>query len=57
MVGTPLTLSEIAREVGFETVHSFSRAFRAEEGLSPTQYRRCAPARTRVEGRSDPYAR
>jgi AraC-like DNA-binding protein len=57
MVGTALTLSEIAREVGFETVHSLSRAFRAVEGVSPTQYRRCAPARTRVEGRPDPYVR
>ncbi|GEM_PF-784080 len=56
MVGTALTLSEIATQVGFETVHSLSRAFRAEEGLSPTQYRRCAPVRTRVEGRSVPYA-
>ena len=57
MVGSSLTLSEIAIQVGFETVHSLSRAFRAEEGLSPTQYRRCAIIRTRVEGRSTPYAR
>jgi AraC-like DNA-binding protein len=57
MVGTALTLSEIAAQVGFETVHSLSRAFRAEEGLSPTQYRHCAAVRTRVEGRNAPYAR
>jgi AraC-like DNA-binding protein len=57
MVGTAQTLSEIAVQVGFETVHSLSRAFRAEEGLSPTEYRRCAPIHTRVEGRRTPYAR
>lgn len=57
MVGTALTVSEIAAQVGFATVHSFSRAFRAEEGLSPMDYRRCAPVRTRVEGRRTPYAR
>lgn len=57
MVGTSLSISEIAAKVGFETVHSLSRAFRAEEGLSPTEYRRCAPICTRVEGRKTPYVR
>lgn len=57
MVGTAATLSEIAAQVGFETVHSLSRAFRAEEGLSPSEYRRCAAIHTRVEGRGTPYAR
>jgi len=57
MVDTAATLSEIAVQVGFETVHSLSRAFRAEEGLSPSEYRRCAAVRTRVEGRHTPYAR
>lgn len=57
MVGTALTLSEIAGQVGFETVHSFSRAFRAEEGVPPTEYRQCTAVRTRVEGRNTPYAR
>jgi len=55
MVASSLTLSEIAGIVGFGTVHSLSRAFRAEEGLSPTEYRRCFPVRTRVEGRATPY--
>ena len=57
MVGTALTLSEIAEQVGFETVHSFSRAFREEEGVPPTEYRRCTSVHTRVEGRNTPYPR
>lgn len=36
---TSLNLSEIAREVGFETVHSFSRAFKELEGIPPSAYR------------------
>lgn len=55
MMGSPMTLSEIAIAVGFETVHSFSKAFRAEEGLSPSQYRRAGQAYTRVSGRDTPY--
>jgi len=51
MIGTPATVSEIAARTGFGSVHSLSRAFRAEEGLSPSQYRRCAPPRIQVEGR------
>jgi AraC-like DNA-binding protein len=58
MVGTGMTLSEIALKSGFATVHSFSRAFRAVEGLAPREYRRCAEeVRTRVEGRKTPYSR
>jgi len=40
MIGSPLNLSEIAARCGFANVHSFSRAFRAVEGLSPSEYRR-----------------
>lgn len=58
MVSTAMTLSEIAARVGFETIHSFSRAFRDVEGISPSEYRRCAQAvHTRVEGRKTPYSR
>ena len=57
MVSTGLTLSEIAQQVGFGTVHSLSRAFRSGEGVSPSEYRRCADIRTRVEGRRTPYVR
>ncbi len=58
MVGTAMTLSEIALKSGFATIHSFSRAFRATEGISPREYRRCAgEVRTRVEGRKTPYSR
>jgi AraC-like DNA-binding protein len=58
MVGTAMTLSEIAMKSGFATIHSFSRAFRSIEGLSPREYRKCAEeVRTRVEGRKTPYSR
>ncbi len=58
MVGASLNLSQIAYRSGFATVHSFSRAFRELEGLSPSQYRRCGPSvGTRVEGRHTPYTR
>ncbi len=40
MIGSPLNFSEIAGRCGFANVHSFSRAFRAVEGISPSQYRR-----------------
>jgi AraC-like DNA-binding protein len=55
MVSTAMTLTEIADRLGFETVHSLSRAFRDEVGLSPSEFRHCATVRTRVEGRSAPY--
>lgn len=58
MVGSDLTLSQIAGRVGFSTVHSFSRAFKETEGISPTEYRRCGgDVYTRVEGRTTPYSR
>ncbi len=56
MMGTNLTLSEIAGQVGFETVHSFSRSFKAVEGCSPSSYRRAGLPATRVVGRQTPYA-
>jgi len=51
MVGSGLTLSEIAEKTGFATVHSFSRAFKRLEGIPPSQYRSCGQAAVRVEGR------
>jgi AraC-like DNA-binding protein len=56
MIGGNLDLSEIAQRAGFATVHSFSRAFRAVEGLPPGQYRRFGRIMTRVEGRQTPYS-
>jgi AraC-like DNA-binding protein len=56
MTGTSLTLSEIAVQVGFETVHSFSRAFKAVEGCTPSAYRCAGLPTTRVAGRHTPYA-
>jgi len=40
MISTKHGLSEIAWAVGFANVHSFSRAFRAVEGVPPDTYRR-----------------
>ncbi len=56
MIGSDLNLSEIASRTGFANVHSFSRAFRAVEGVPPGQYRRCGRIQTRVEGRRTPYS-
>ncbi len=39
MLTSRLNMTEIAFKVGYATVHSFSRAFRAEEGIAPSQYR------------------
>lgn len=39
MIISSMNISEIAYELGYATVHSFSRAFHSEEGISPTQYR------------------
>jgi AraC-like DNA-binding protein len=51
MMGSSLSLSEIAIQTGFATVHSFSRTFKRLEGISPSDYRSCGQAVTRVEGR------
>lgn len=37
---TPLSLSDIAEKTGFQSIHVFSRAFRKQEGISPSSYRR-----------------
>ena len=56
MVGSDLSLGEIAHRVGFSTVHSFSRAFKDQEGIAPSEYRRCGgEVFTRVEGRRIMY--
>jgi AraC-like DNA-binding protein len=54
--GSDMNFSEVAAELGFSTVHSFSRAFKAIEGISPRQYRHYGEIRTRVENRQTPYA-
>ena len=38
------TVLEVAYEVGFASVGPFNRAFRAEIGYSPTEYRRTTQA-------------
>lgn len=41
MANESLSLTEIAHQVGYDTVHSFSRAFRKTKGLCPKEYRKC----------------
>ncbi|MHC4884634.1 MAG: AraC family transcriptional regulator [Planctomycetota bacterium] len=56
LMATPRhNLTEIARMTGFSTVHAFSKAFHAVEGMSPSHYRRFGPSLTRVEGRKPEY--
>lgn len=51
MMGSSMTLSQIANAVGFETIHSFSKAFHEMEGITPSEYRRAGKPYTRVSGR------
>ncbi|MVO14689.1 helix-turn-helix domain-containing protein [Parasedimentitalea huanghaiensis] len=51
------TVLEIAYEVGFASVGPFNRAFRAEIGCSPTEYRRSALSRAYTDSeKSSPIA-
>lgn len=40
MLATTKPLLEIASEVGFENAHYFSRIFKKEEGISPSEYKK-----------------
>ena len=40
MRATNMPVKEIAMEVGFENAHYFSRMFKKNEGLSPSEYKR-----------------
>jgi len=51
MMSSSLNLTEISEKVGYATVHSFSKAFKLFEGISPSRYRSFGPSATRVEGR------
>ena len=54
---TGTTVLEIAYDVGFASLGPFNRAFRAETGQSPTEYRRSAPAGPPADsGKSPPIA-
>jgi len=57
MAASDKPLSQIAWESGFATVHSFSRAFKAVEGVSPRQHRFCGDATIYTSGRTVPYSR
>lgn len=56
MMASALNVSEIAEACGFASVHSFSRAFHATEGIAPSAYRRCDRPSVRVDGRKAPYS-
>lgn len=57
LIGSPLSIAEVGKRLGYADVHAFSKAFRALEGVPPSDYRRCGPEATiRVEGRRPPYA-
>lgn len=57
MLESGLNLTEIARAVGFVQLPSFTRAFKAVEGMTPSQYRGCAAqALIRVESREAPHS-
>nr|WP_083467245.1 helix-turn-helix transcriptional regulator [Kibdelosporangium sp. MJ126-NF4] len=40
---TPATVTEVAEQIGFESLGTFSRTFRAIVGRSPTEYRASSP--------------
>lgn len=57
MLYTTLTLSEIAMQSGFSSIHNFSRAFKRLQGTTPTEFRKISRrAPVRVEGRTAHYA-
>lgn len=56
LIASPLAIREVARRTGFADVHAFGKAFRAVEGVPPSEYRRCGPeAAIRVDSRRVPY--
>ena len=57
MLTSTMNFSEIARRAGYSTVHNFSRAFREEEGISPTKYRTSGIAPIKVDSRRVSYSR
>ena len=48
LLETTLSVSEIARRVGYESHSQFSAAFRSGEGETPTGYRRRRQKKTAV---------
>jgi AraC-like DNA-binding protein/ligand-binding sensor protein len=45
-------VSEVAFEVGFQSLSQFNRVFKSVTGLSPSEYRRSLPAHAVLSGRS-----
>lgn len=41
ITGTNLSLTEISQRCGFENLHRMERSFKKEEGISPSEFRRC----------------
>jgi AraC-like DNA-binding protein len=57
MLHTAMTLSEIALQSGFSSIHNFSRAFKKLQGISPSDFRRTGRhVPVKVEGRTASYA-
>ena len=57
LVGSPLTLAEIAHRCGYGDARSLSRAFTAVEGMSPERFRLSAQPSIQVEGTRPGYDR
>lgn len=55
MIHSRQSISDVAASCGFRTVHSFSKAFKQVEGISPQQYRRFGKGRIMVSGRPPAY--
>jgi AraC family transcriptional regulator len=56
LVGTRLSILEVALEVGYGSPSHFATAFRKATGLSPRQYRMRAPNSAVLRDRADPSA-
>lgn len=49
-----MNITEIAQQLGFGSVHSFSKAFKKITDMSPTEYAKSVKARVRANHRNDP---
>lgn len=50
---TSLSIKEIAHELGYDDIQTFSRFFKNKEGISPIQYREKILQTTRIKGKID----
>ncbi|ACS99841.1 AraC family transcriptional regulator [Paenibacillus sp. JDR-2] len=47
--------TEIALQLGFSSVHYFSKAFKRSTGMSPSEYAKSVKARSRIEQKANDY--